>query len=119
MESRSNICLFDSNHFQLHTLIVFFIFVFKCLCSLQHVSRVCRKDCVQIVKTCTFMNGGNFKVDTFASDVFMPKLGSLLFMTCRHYSVQTVRMESYFNMCLFDKRQFDSNLLLFTPSLTV
>ena len=30
-----------------------------------------------------------------------------------------VRMESRSNMCMFDKRQFDSNLLLFTPFLTV
>ena len=36
--------------FQHHfTLIVFFVFVFKYLRSLQHVSRVCRIDCVQIV----------------------------------------------------------------------
>ena len=27
---------------------------------------VCRKDCVQIVKLCNFMNGGNFEVDIFA-----------------------------------------------------
>ena len=65
------------------------------------------------------MNGGNIEVDTFANDVFMSKLGSLLSVTCRHCSVHTVRMESRSNMCLFDKRQFDSNLLLFTPFLIV
>ena len=32
-----------------------------------------------------------------------------------HCSVHTIRMESRSNMCLFDKRQFYSNLLLFTP----
>ena len=31
----------------------------------------------------------------------------------------TVRIESRYNKCLFDKRQFDSNLLLFTPFLMV
>ena len=30
-----------------------------------------------------------------------------------------VRMENRSNMCLFDKRQFDFNVLLFTPCLTV
>ena len=65
-----------------------------------NVSRVSRKDCVQIVEICTFMNGVNFR------DV------SPLFSAA-------VRTESRSNMCLFDKRQFDSNVLLFTPSLTV
>ena len=60
------------------------------------------------------MNGGNFEADTFASDVFLSKLGSLLSVTCRHCSVHTVRMESRSNMCLFY-----SNLLIFTPFLTV
>ena len=82
MESRSNICLFDSSHFRLHFNRLF-VFVFKCLRSLQRVSRVCRKYCLQIVDICTFMNGGNFVVDTFARDVFLSKLGSLLSVTCR------------------------------------
>ena len=30
-----------------------------------------------------------------------------------------VRTESRSNMCMFDKRQFDSNVLLFTPFLIV
>ena len=66
-----------------YTLIVFFVFVFKCLRSSHYVSRVCHKDIVQIGEICTFMNVGNFEVDTFASDVFMSKLGSLLSVTCR------------------------------------
>ena len=33
--------------------------------------------------------------------------------------VHAVCMESRYNKCMFDKRQFDSNLLLFTPFLTV
>ena len=65
------------------------------------------------------MNGGNFEVDTFASDVFVSKLGSLLSVTCRQCSVHTVRMDSRSSMCLFDKRQFDCNVLLFTPFLIV
>ena len=44
-----------------YTLIVFVVFVFKCLRSLQHVSRVCCKDRVQIFEICTLMNGGNFR----------------------------------------------------------
>ena len=74
--------------------------VFKCLCSLQHVSRVSRKYCVQIVEICTFMNGGNVRG---VSPLFNA----------------AVRTESRSNMCMFDKRQFDSNFLLFTPFLTV
>ena len=58
-----------------YNLIVFFVFVFKCLRSLQHISRVCHKDCVQIVKIRTFMNGVNFEVDTFGINVFLLKLG--------------------------------------------
>ena len=96
-----------------------FVFVFKCLRSLQHPARVCRKDCLHIVDICTFMKGGNFEVDTFTSDVFMSKLGSMLSVTCRHCSVHTYRMESLSNGCLFDERLFDSNLLLFTLFLTV
>ena len=46
-ERRSNICPFDSNHFNLHFNRVF-VFVLKCFRSLQHVSRVCRRYCVQI-----------------------------------------------------------------------
>ena len=34
-------------------------------------------------------------------------------------AVHTVRMESHYNNCLFDKRQFDSNLLLFTSFLKI
>ena len=30
--------------------------------------------------------------------------------------VNTVRMESCYNKCLFDKHRFDSNVLLFTPA---
>ena len=96
MESRSNIIPVTNYTFK----IVFFVFVFKCLCSLQHVSRVSRTYCVQIVEICTFMNGGNF---CDMSSLF--NVG--------------VRMESRSNMCMFDKRQFDSNLLFFTPFLTV
>ena len=33
--------------------------------------------------------------------------------------VHNVRMEKRYNNCLFDKRQYDSNLLLFTPLPTV
>ena len=36
-----------------------------------------------------------------------------------YVTAHTVRMESRYNKCLFDKRQFDSNLVLFTPFLTV
>ena len=57
------------------------------------------------------MNGVNFEVNSFASDVFMLKLGSLIYVTCRHCYVHTVRMESRSNMFLFNKPQFDSNLL--------
>ena len=49
---------------------------------------------------------------TFATDVFT-KLGSLLSVPSHHCSVQAVRTESR------SKRQFDCNLLLFTPFLTV
>ena len=41
------------------------------------------------------------------------KLGSLLSVTCRHCCTQAVRTESR------SMRQFDSNLLLFAPFLTV
>ena len=98
MESRSNIIPVTTLTYTFK--IVFFVFVFKCLCSLQHVSRVSRKYCVQIVEICTFMNSGNF---CDMSSLF--NVG--------------VRMESRSNMCMFDKRQFDSNLLLFAPFLTV
>ena len=118
MESRYNICPFDSNHFKLHFNRLFLI-RFQKIAFLQHTSRVRHKDCVQIVKIWTFMNCGNFDVDTFVSDVFMSKLDSLLSVTCRHCSVHTVRMESRSNMCLFNRCQFDSNLLLFTPFLTI
>ena len=118
MESHSNIiCLFDINHFKLHFNRLF-AFVFKYLRSLPHVSRVCRNACVQIVEICTFMNGGNFDVHTFASDAYVATI-SLLSVTCHHCSVHTFRMESRSNTCLFNKRQFDSNLLLFIPCLTV
>ena len=40
-------------------------------------------------------------------------------MTCRHCSVHKARMESPSQMCMFDKRHFDYNFLLFTPFLTV
>ena len=40
-----------------YTSIIFFVFVFKCLRSLHHVSRVCRKDCVQIVEIICFASG--------------------------------------------------------------
>ena len=91
----------------------------KCLRPLQLVLRVCRKYCLQIVEICTLVNGGNFEVDTFASDVFLSKLGSILSLTCRHSSVHKVRIGSRSNMCLFDIHQFDSNVLLFTSFLTV
>ena len=41
------------------------------------------------------MNGGNFEVDTFASDVFMSILGSFLSMTCRHCSVLSSHGKSF------------------------
>ena len=110
----------NKNLFKLHFYRLFCI-RFKMFAFLTtHGSHVCRESFSQIVDIiCTFMNGGSFEVDTFASDVFMSKLGSLLSVTCHHCSVHTVHMESRFNVRLFDKRQFDSNLLPFTPFLTV
>ena len=44
------------------------------------------------------MNGENSEVDTFASDVFMSKLGSLLSVTCRHCSMHPVRTDIRSNL---------------------
>ena len=68
-----NISLFDSNHFKLPVNRLFRM-RFQMFVFLTKVSCVCRKDCVQIVERCTFMNGGNFEADNLASDVFMSKL---------------------------------------------
>ncbi len=56
-------------------------------------------------------------VHTFATDVMFTIGKSFQRISARN--VHTVRMESRYNKCLFDKRQFDSNLLLITPFLTV
>ena len=78
------------------------MFVTTCLtCLLQHVSRVCRKYCVQIVKICTFneRRSGLFRerrvyVKTglicyivICCDCSVHRLGSLLSVICRHCSV--------------------------------
>ena len=52
---------------------------------------------------------------TFATDVVFIHGKSFQHMSVLH----TVLMESCYNNCLFDKLQFDSNLLLFTQFLMV
>ena len=114
MKSHSNVCPFDSNDFKLQ-----FNHFFRIRFQMFPFLTTRRKDCIQLFEIRTFINDGNFELHTFASDVIISKLGSLLSVTCRHCSVNTVRMQSRTNMCMFDKRQFDSNLLIFADFLTV
>ena len=55
-------------------------------------------------------------VHTFATDVMFMHGKCFQHMSV---PVHTVGMESCYNKCLFDKRRFDSNVLLFTPFMTV
>ena len=70
----------------------------------QHVMQLLRNEKV------------NGTLHTFVTDVVFTHGKSFQHMSV---PVHTVRMESRYNNCLFDKRQFYSNLLLITPFLTV
>ena len=51
--------------------------------------------------------------------MYLQKWLTKLSVTRRHCSVHKARTAGHSLMCMFDKRQFDYNSLLFTPFLTV
>ena len=72
-----------------YNFIVFFVFVFKCSRPLQHASRVCRRDCVQIVEICIyFYERRKLRSGYFREQRVYVETG-LISVTCRHCSMYT------------------------------